>query len=67
MKNGNAAAVQDGTLLNDAAESLLARMGVTLTETGRRTLRAERKLQPGPVTAFPFPFQVGFFQCVFQR
>jgi tetratricopeptide (TPR) repeat protein len=42
MKNGSAAAVQDGTLLNDAAESLLAQMGVTLTETGRRTLRAGR-------------------------
>ncbi|MDR0708532.1 MAG: hypothetical protein LBF77_00525, partial [Spirochaetaceae bacterium] len=42
MKNGGAAAVQDGTLLNDAAESLLAQMGVTRTETGRRTLRAGR-------------------------
>jgi hypothetical protein len=42
MKNGSATAVQDGTLLNEAAESLLAQMGVTLTETGRRTLRAGR-------------------------
>jgi hypothetical protein len=38
MKNGTAAAVQDGTLINDATESLLAQMGVALTETGRRTL-----------------------------
>jgi hypothetical protein len=36
--NGSAAAVQDGSLLNDATEALLTQMGVTLTETGRRTL-----------------------------
>jgi hypothetical protein len=42
MKNGTAAAVQDGTLINDASESLLSQMGVTLTETGRRTLTTGR-------------------------
>jgi formylglycine-generating enzyme required for sulfatase activity len=42
MKNGTPAALQNGTLLNDASESLLAQMGVTLTETGRRTLTTGR-------------------------
>jgi hypothetical protein len=42
MKNGSAAAVRDGSLLNEAAEQLLARMGVTLTERGRRALSAGR-------------------------
>jgi formylglycine-generating enzyme required for sulfatase activity len=42
MENGTPAAVRDGTLLNAAAESLLAQMGITLTETGRRTLRVGR-------------------------
>jgi tetratricopeptide (TPR) repeat protein len=34
--------IQDGSLLNDAAESLLTQMGVILTETGRRTLMTGR-------------------------
>jgi adhesin HecA-like repeat protein len=38
MQTGNAADLQDGTLINSAVESLLGQMGVTLTETGRRTL-----------------------------
>jgi hypothetical protein len=42
MRNGTPAMVRDGTLLNAAAESLLAQMGVTLTETGSRTLRTGR-------------------------
>jgi hypothetical protein len=42
MQNGTPAGVRDGTLLNTAAETLLAQMGVTLTETGRRTLRTGR-------------------------
>jgi hypothetical protein len=42
MKNGTLAEVLDGTLLNDAAESLLAQMGVVLTETGRRSLTTSR-------------------------
>jgi formylglycine-generating enzyme required for sulfatase activity len=42
IRNGSAAAVQDGSLLNDATEALLTQMGVTLTETGRRTLMTGR-------------------------
>ncbi|MDR2782946.1 MAG: hypothetical protein LBB48_03745, partial [Treponema sp.] len=42
IRSGSAAAIQDGSLLNAAAESLLTQMGVTLTETGRRTLRTGR-------------------------
>jgi hypothetical protein len=67
MRNGNAATVQDGTLPNDAAESLPARMGVTLTAAGRRTLttgrymsarvlplrRAARRWKPSSTTARP--------------
>jgi hypothetical protein len=42
LRNGTAQAVQDGTLINDAVETLLAQMGVTLTETGRRNLASGR-------------------------
>ncbi|MDR1374834.1 MAG: SUMF1/EgtB/PvdO family nonheme iron enzyme, partial [Treponema sp.] len=42
MQNGTAGALQDGILINGALESLLAQMGVRLTETGRRTLTTGR-------------------------
>jgi formylglycine-generating enzyme required for sulfatase activity len=42
MQNGTAEAVQDGTLLNAASESLLSQMGIALTETGRRNLTSAR-------------------------
>jgi hypothetical protein len=38
MENGTAEALQAGTLINGAVESLFAQMGVKLTETGHRTL-----------------------------
>jgi hypothetical protein len=38
IQTGSAADLQDGTLINGAVESLLGQMGVSLTETGRRTL-----------------------------
>jgi hypothetical protein len=44
MRTGSAADLQDGTLINGAVESLLAQMGVTLTETGRRSLISGRYL-----------------------